>query len=122
MQEKVSCMRHSVKIEKSVTSGELFWRELSRASFPQKQFPLGDRFFHLHLTLMQDTYNLNSKLALPVTSCCKNSSPYSSWQCPPCFFNHLLTSALVQKYRGFVLLLVTFFPELFTLLCSFNLG
>ncbi len=56
MQEKVSCMRHSVKIEKSVTSGELFWRELGRASFPQKQFPLGDRFFHLHLTLMQDTY------------------------------------------------------------------
>jgi hypothetical protein len=31
-------MRHSVKIEKSVT--------------------LGDRFFHLHLTLMQDTYNV----------------------------------------------------------------
>ncbi len=57
MQEKVSCMSHSVKIEKSVTSGELFWRELGRASFPQKQFPLGDRFFHLHLTLMRDTYN-----------------------------------------------------------------
>jgi hypothetical protein len=56
MQEKVSCMRHLVKIEKSVTSGELFWQELGRAAFPQKQFPLGDRFFHLHPTLMQDTY------------------------------------------------------------------
>ena len=58
MQEKVSCMRHLVKIEKSVTSGELFWQELSSALFPPKQFTLGDRFFHLHLTLMQDTYSL----------------------------------------------------------------
>jgi hypothetical protein len=52
-------MKLSVKIEKPVSSGELFWRELGRASFPQKQFTLGDRFFHLHLTLMQDTYNLS---------------------------------------------------------------
>jgi hypothetical protein len=51
-------MRHLVKIEKSVTSGELFWRELGRASFPQNQFTLSDRFCHLHLALMQDTYNL----------------------------------------------------------------
>ncbi len=58
MQEKVSCMRHLVKIEKSVTSGKLFWRELGRASFPPKQFPLGNGFFHLHLTLMQDTYSI----------------------------------------------------------------
>jgi hypothetical protein len=59
MQENVSCMELSVKIDKSVTSGELFWRELGRASFPQKQSPpLGDRLFHLHLTLMQDTYNI----------------------------------------------------------------
>jgi hypothetical protein len=57
MQEIVSCMELSVKIEKSVTSSELFWSELGRASFPQKQFPIGDRFFHFHLTLMQDTYN-----------------------------------------------------------------
>jgi hypothetical protein len=44
MQENVSCMELSAKIEKSVTAGELF--------------PLGNRFFHLHLTLMQDTFNI----------------------------------------------------------------
>jgi hypothetical protein len=58
MQENVSCMGFSIKIEKSVTSGELFWRELGRASFPQKQFTRGDKFFNLHLTPMQDTYNI----------------------------------------------------------------
>jgi hypothetical protein len=51
VQEKVSWTRHSVKIEKSVTSAEPRSRK--------KQFTLGDRFFHLHLTLMQDTYNVD---------------------------------------------------------------
>lgn len=57
---------HLVQNEISVTCVDLFWQELGncvcfgeiqKLLVPQTQFALGDRLFHFHLTLMQDTHN-----------------------------------------------------------------